>query len=206
MFTEEEALDFLRRRTGVTSDNGAREVAAELGRLSLALAQAAHVIRVRGTGYRGYLERLQTYPLESVLERVPGERYPYRVAEAMLIAAEQVEQRDPSGAVRVLLEALSVLSPAGVPRQSACLTIPRSRIDDADAVQAALGALTQASLAMDTGADAVNLHGLVQRVIRERAGERTRDVVRAAVRERGMSAWTRHRDQAVTYGRATRRR
>jgi tetratricopeptide (TPR) repeat protein len=182
VFTEEEALDFLRRRTGVTSDDGAREVAAELGRLPLALAQAAHVIRVRGTGYRGYLERLRTYPLESMLERVPGERYPHRVAEAMLIAAEQVEQRDPSGAVRVLLEALSVLSPAGVSRQLLHGIVRQAGIDDADAVEAALGALTQASLAMDTGADAVNLHRLVQRVIRERAGERIRDVVRAAVR------------------------
>ncbi|MFE0509558.1 FxSxx-COOH system tetratricopeptide repeat protein [Streptomyces sp. NPDC058964] len=182
VFTEEEALDFLRRRTGVDSDDGAREVAAELGRLPLALAQAAHVIRVRGTGYCGYLERLQTYPLESMLERVPGERYPHRVAEAMLIAAEQVEQQDPSGAVRVLMEALSVLSPAGVPRHLLHGIVRQAGIDDADAVEAALGALTQASLAMDAGADAVNLHRLVQRVIRERAGERVRDAVRAAVR------------------------
>ncbi|MFE7836425.1 FxSxx-COOH system tetratricopeptide repeat protein [Streptomyces sp. NPDC057474] len=182
VFTEEEALDFLRLRTGVASDDGAREVAAELGRLPLALAQAAHVIRVRGTGYRGYLERLRAYPLRTALEKVPGERYPHRVAEAMLIAAEQVEQRGPDGAVRVLLEVLSVLSPAGVPRRLLHGVVRQAGIDDVDAVEAALGALTQASLATDSGADAVNLHRLVQRVIRERAGERIRDVVRAAVR------------------------
>ncbi|MFI1439139.1 tetratricopeptide repeat protein [Streptomyces fructofermentans] len=182
VFTDEEALDFLRRRTRAGSDDGAREVAAELGRLPLALAQAAHVIRVRGTGYRGYLERLRGYPLESVLERVPGERYPHRVAEAMLIAAEQVERRDPSGVVRVLMEALSVLSPAGVPRHVLQGIVRQAGIEDTDAVEDALGALTQASLAMDAGADAVNLHRLVQRVIRERAGERLRDVVRAAAR------------------------
>ncbi|UUU22029.1 FxSxx-COOH system tetratricopeptide repeat protein [Streptomyces sp. DSM 40750] len=182
VFTEEEALDFLRRRTGVASDDGAREVAAELGRLPLALAQAAHVIRVRGTGYRGYLERLRAYPLRTALEKVPGERYPHRVAEAMLIAAEQVEQRGPDGAVRVLLEVLSVLSPAGVPRRLLHGVVRQAGVHDADVVEAALGVVTQASLATDSGADAVNLHRLVQRVIRERAGERIRDVVRAAVR------------------------
>ncbi|WP_159061525.1 FxSxx-COOH system tetratricopeptide repeat protein [Streptomyces europaeiscabiei] len=185
VFTEEEALDFLRLRTGVASDDGAHEVAAELGRLPLALAQAAHVIRARGTGYRGYLERLRAYPLRTALEKVPGERYPHRVAEAMLIAAEQVEQRSPDGTVRVLLEALSVLSPAGVPRRLLHGVVRQAGVDDVDAVEAALGALTRASLATDSGADAVNLHRLVQRVMRERAGEGIRDVVRAAVRHLG---------------------
>lgn len=183
VFTPEEALDFLRRRTGLPSDDqGAREVAGELGRLPLALAQAAHVIRARGTGYRAYLRQLRGYPLEAVLEKVPGERYPHRVAEAMLLAAEQVEERDPSGVVRALLEALSVLSPAGVPRELLYGVAREAGYEDRAVVETGLGALVQASLATGTGADAVAVHRLVQRVVRERAGEAVRTVVATVAR------------------------
>ncbi|MFE9449463.1 tetratricopeptide repeat protein [Streptomyces sp. NPDC006739] len=183
VFTPEEALDFLRRRTGLDSDDpGARAVTDELGRLPLALAQAAHVIRARGTGYRAYLERLRGYPLETVLEKVPGERYPHRVAEAVLLAAEQVEGRDPSGVVRALLEALSVLSPAGVPRELLYGVAKESGYEDRAVVEAGLGALVRASLATDAGADAVAAHRLVQRVMRERAGQEVRTVVATVAR------------------------
>ncbi|MGW4516303.1 FxSxx-COOH system tetratricopeptide repeat protein [Streptomyces sp. NPDC004393] len=180
VFTQEEALDFLSRRTGVPPDDGARDVAEELGRLPLALAQAAYVIRARGTGYRAYLERLRAYPLRTVLEKVPGERYPHGVAEAVLLAAEQVGQRHP--VVRLLLDALSVLAPSGVPRDVLRGVAKEAGADDTAEVEAGLGALTQASLVTDAGADAVSVHRLVQRVVRERAGEALRPVVGAVVR------------------------
>ncbi|MGV9244806.1 FxSxx-COOH system tetratricopeptide repeat protein [Streptomyces sp. NPDC003710] len=180
VFTEEEALDFLSRRTGVPADGGARDVAEELGRLPLALAQAAYVIRARGTGYRAYLERLRAYPLRTVLEKVPGERYPHGVAEAVLLAAEQVGQRHP--VVGLLLEALSVLAPSGVPRDVLRGVAKEAGADDTAEVEAGLGALAQASLVTDAGADAVSVHRLVQRVVRERAGEALRPVVGAVVR------------------------
>ncbi len=182
VFSQEEALAFLRHRTGVASDDGALEVAEELGRLPLALAQAAQVIRQRGTGYRAYLDRLRTFSLESVLDRVPGERYPHRVAEAVLIAAEQVEQRDPGLPVRILLDTLSVLAPSGVQKDLLYGVVRHRGVEDPAAVEAALGALTQASLVTDTGADAVSVHRLVQRVMRERAGDGLRTVVEAVAR------------------------
>ncbi|MEV5957192.1 tetratricopeptide repeat protein [Streptomyces sp. NPDC051987] len=181
VFTEEEALAFLRERVG-PDDDGAAELAAELGRLPLALAQAAHVIRSRGTGYRPYLARLRGYPLDAVLEKVPGERYPHRLAEAVLLAVEQAEQAGPPGAVRIVLEILSVLSPAGVPRELLHGAAREAGVEDPTAVADALGTLFQASLATDTGTDAPSLHRLVQRVVRERAGAALGPVAAAVAR------------------------
>ncbi|WP_268771147.1 tetratricopeptide repeat protein [Streptomyces sp. Je 1-369] len=166
VFTEEEALDFLRERSECGSPDGAAELAAELGCLPLALAQAAEVIRGRGVGYRGYLERLRAYPVREVLARAPGDRYPHRVGEAILLAVEGAEGRRGDGLVRVLLDALSVLSPDGVPRELLAGAVGGR---DPGAVDDVLGALVDASLITRVGGDAVAVHRLVQRVLRERA-------------------------------------
>ncbi|MFD6433847.1 tetratricopeptide repeat protein [Streptomyces venezuelae] len=166
VFTEEEALDFLRERSRCGAQDGAAELAAELGCLPLALAQAAEVIRGRGIGYRGYLERLRAYPVREVLARAPGDRYPHRVGEAILLAVEEVEGRCGGGLVRVLLDLLSLLSPDGVPRE---LLAGAAGGQDAGAVDDVLGALVDASLITRVGGDAVAVHRLVQRVLRERA-------------------------------------
>ncbi len=78
VFSAEEALAFLAERTGL-SDGDAAAVAAELGYLPLALAQAAAVIASRHEGYGTYLDRLRALPLEDhgTLEQ----RYPRGVAE-----------------------------------------------------------------------------------------------------------------------------
>jgi hypothetical protein len=59
VFSGQEALAFLRQRTGNADPEGARMVAAELGYLPLALAQAAAVIAGQRRGYGEYLERLR---------------------------------------------------------------------------------------------------------------------------------------------------
>ncbi|MEU7582599.1 tetratricopeptide repeat protein [Streptomyces sp. NPDC041068] len=172
VFTAVEALDFLAKRSGCGADDGAAELAAELGYLPLALAQAAEVIRGRGGGCLGYLERLRAYPVHEVLARVPGERYPHRVAEAILLAVEEVEGRSggEGGLVRLLLEMLSVLAPGGVPRELLHGALESSGGPyDASAVDDALGVLADVSLITRVGDDAVAVHRLVQRVLRERA-------------------------------------
>ncbi|MFK4064564.1 FxSxx-COOH system tetratricopeptide repeat protein [Streptomyces sp. NPDC029674] len=172
VFTQEEALDFLAKRSGCgTEADGAAEVAAELGHLPLALAQAAEVIRGRGGGYRGYLERLRAYPVHEVLAKVPGERYPHRVAEAILLAVEEVEGRpgEEGALVRPLLDMLAVLSPDGVPRELLTGAVELEAVRAGTPADSALGALVDASLITRVGDDAVAVHRLVQRVLRERA-------------------------------------
>src|SRR6185437_2627072 len=57
VFTEAQALTFLAVRTGQADAAGARELAAGLGLLPLALAQAAAVIAAQHLPYGTYLER-----------------------------------------------------------------------------------------------------------------------------------------------------
>jgi hypothetical protein len=59
--SEDEALAYLAQRTGLADADNARELAAELGNLSLALVQATAVISVQHLDYQTYLSRLRAY-------------------------------------------------------------------------------------------------------------------------------------------------
>jgi hypothetical protein len=69
VFSHEEALAFLAGRTGRADFGGARLLAAELGWLPLALAQAAAVIAAQHLDYGTYLERLRRSPADRLLPR-----------------------------------------------------------------------------------------------------------------------------------------
>ena len=69
VFTEKEALAFLAERTGITDAGGARHLAAELGYLPLAIAQAAAVIARQRLSYATYLERWRQLPVGTLLPR-----------------------------------------------------------------------------------------------------------------------------------------
>ena len=72
VFTPEEAGAFLAERTGLADPGGAGELAAELGFLPLALAQAAAVIRSQRLEYGTYLERLRALPVAAVPDPAGG--------------------------------------------------------------------------------------------------------------------------------------
>ena len=86
VFCLEEALAFLADRTGVADTAGASAVAAELGCLPLALAQAAAVIAGQRLSYATYLDRLRTLPVQEYLTREPGQPYPRGTAEAIVLS------------------------------------------------------------------------------------------------------------------------
>jgi hypothetical protein len=69
VFSWEEALAFLAGRTGSDDAAGARVLAGELGRLPLALAQAAAVIAAQHLDYPAYLARLRAKPVDQLLLR-----------------------------------------------------------------------------------------------------------------------------------------
>ena len=97
-------------------DGGAREVAAELGFLPLALAQAAAVIAAQHLDYAAYLARLRAVPVQDYLQRAAGEPYPHGVAEAIVLALDAVAGGDPGGLCRGLIDVVALLSAAGVSR------------------------------------------------------------------------------------------
>jgi hypothetical protein len=105
----------LRERTGLDDDAGAGQVAAELGWLALALAQAGAVIGVgrKHPRYGAYLDRLRNVQVSDHLVRVPGDPYPRGVAEAILVSVTDLTGEDADGLARRVLDVLSVLSPLG---------------------------------------------------------------------------------------------
>ena len=116
VFSEEEAAAFLAGRTGLADPAGAAAVAAELGYLPLALAQAAAVIAAQHLGYATYLERLRALPVAQYLTREAGQPYPHGVAEAVLLSLDAVQAGDQGGVCAGMLELMAVLSAAGVRR------------------------------------------------------------------------------------------
>ena len=206
-FRREESLAYLSERTGQVDDTDAQSVADELGDLPLALAQAAGVIGAQHLSYAAYLEKLRRLPLPRVL---PGSTvgYPKGTAEAILLSVESAEATDPSGTTSAVLETLAILDSTGTDRDFLAHLIAQPSmalsIGDAD-VDEVLGRLASASLATWTRAgDAVSMHRLVARALRDRSRARGgigKRLAQTAVAIDGLlvveeRAWA-ERDQAV---------
>ncbi len=173
VFTGQEALAFLARRTGRSEDAGARQLAGELGFLPLALAQAAAVIAAQHLDYPTYLTRLRTVPVQDLLKRVIGEPYPHGVAEAIVLALDATADGDPAGLCRGLINVVALLSTAWVSRallyaagQQGLLQYPHYETAAGPrTVDEALGRLANASLLTFSLDDAtVAAHRLTMRV------------------------------------------
>ena len=177
VFSEEEALLFLGRRTGLADDAAAATVAAELGYLPLALAQAATVIARQHLGYQKYLDRLRALPSEEYLEQP----YSRGVARAVLLSLDTVRAGDRAALYTVLMEIMAVLSAAGVRRdllhaagQAGVLASGGQRVPAA-LVDRALQQLADWSLlSFSLDGRTVIVHGLVSGVVRERVAREER--------------------------------
>jgi tetratricopeptide (TPR) repeat protein len=180
VFSEQEALAFLAKRTGRTSDGGALELAAELGFLPLALSQAAAVIAVQHLDYPTYLARLRSKPVDESLKRTTGEPYPHGAAEAILLALDAMADGDVTGLCQGLVNVVALLSSAGVSRvllyavgEQGLLSYPAA--DTAagrEQVDEALGRLASASLlTFSTDGTTVAAHRLTMRVAVDRLAQ-----------------------------------
>jgi hypothetical protein len=176
VFTEHEALAFLAERTGSADTAGAGVVAAELGYLPLALAQAAAVIAAQHVGYGTYLDRLRAMPVSELLRPVEAGQYPQGAAAAVLLSLEGVQAGDDTGICAAVMELLAVLSAAGVRRT---LVYEAARLGvlardgqagelPAEVVDRALARLAGVSLlTFSVDSSSVSVHRLVMRVISE---------------------------------------
>ena len=183
VFSAAEALAFLADRTGLADPAGAAAVAAELGYLPLALAQAAAVIAGQHLGYGTYLERLRALPVTQYLTRDEGQPYPHGVAEAVLLSLDAVRAGDQGGVCAGVMEILAVLSAAGVSRellheagQAGVLSGGEHRdVAAASVVDEALARLAERSLlTFSLDGQAVTVHRLAMRVVRDGLARRGR--------------------------------
>ena len=176
VFSEAEALTFLAARTGLADAAGARALAAELGCLPLALAQAAAVIASQHLSYGTYLDRLRRLPVADLLAAEEAGQYPRGVAAAVLLALDTVRAGDQGGACGAVMDLVAVLSAAGVRRSLIHAAarqglagrdgpLPALAPEAADRVLARLAGASLLTFSVD--GSAVSAHRLVMRVIRE---------------------------------------
>jgi len=179
-FTRPQSVGYLRARTGLADEDGADAVAQELGDLPLGLAQAAATIARQHLTYSTYLERLRQVPVRELLGRGPGEDYPHATAAALLLSVQATEASDRGGLAGWLLRVLAALSPDGIPgdlldglarvrpgRRLAVFRRRSRRVEwevDAAIERCVSGSLLEWSVA----GDAVIMHRLLARVLRER--------------------------------------
>jgi tetratricopeptide (TPR) repeat protein len=166
VFSRAEAVRLLAERTGMAEDSMANDLAAELGDLALALAHASACIADQHLGFADYLQRLRSFPVEEHLPRDVGDSYPTSIAQAILLSAASVEQREATA--QNILELLGILSPLGVPRQ---LLYGRPHESDRRAqIDRILGALASTSLiSFEEDGKTVLMHRLTQRILRDRS-------------------------------------
>jgi hypothetical protein len=183
VFTEAEALAFLRERTGLPDDAGAAELARELGWLPLGLAQAAAVIAVQRLDYPTYLARLNDMPVQDYLKQVTGDPYPRGVAEAIVLALDTAAEADPTGLRHGLISLIALLSAHGVSRSLLYAAGELGMLGQSgsqvavghNAVDQEVGELVSASLlTFSVDGSSVAGHPLTMRVVRERALDRQR--------------------------------
>ena len=181
VFSVAEALAFLAKLTGLDDADGAGELAAELGNLPLALAQAAAVIAAQHLDYAGYLDRLRATPV-----KLPGPGgYPRGVAAAVLLSLDDVRDGDDGVVCTAVMELLAVLSAAGVSRfllheaarQGALDRDGQAGAPSPEALNRALARaldrLARASLlTFSRDGSTVSAHRMVTRVIREQLSAR----------------------------------
>ncbi|HZM66008.1 MAG TPA: tetratricopeptide repeat protein [Nakamurella sp.] len=168
-YTRTESVTYLRDRTGLDDDTSADRVAEQLGDHPLALAQAAATIRRRRWPFQVYLDRLAGTPIDQLLTRLPGHDYPLATAPALLLGITGLESDDPSGLTNRVLRLLAVLSSDGVPRNLLQSLTDLDLDIDSDELDEVLEQCAAASaIAWSVTGDAVLMHRLLARVVRER--------------------------------------
>ena len=174
----EVAAGFLVARTGDADRAAARELAAGLGGLPLALEQAAAYMQATGislAGYRGLFRERQA----ELLARGEAAGHPEHVAATLGLALSKLEVEAPAAAGLVRL--LAFLAPDPVPlRLLVAGPDPASKLPaevapvvglllgDALAAGDAVAAVRRYSLAVPAGDGLVQVHRLVQAITRDR--------------------------------------
>ncbi len=118
VFDHSESIDYLLTVTQSDDHHSADELAARLGNLPLAIAQAAAFAQKRKLDLAQYLNRLDAYRSERVMPAVPGDYYARDVATALRIAIDDTLKELEAGmsrAARRLLGVLALLAESGVP-------------------------------------------------------------------------------------------
>ncbi|MEU3238269.1 FxSxx-COOH system tetratricopeptide repeat protein [Streptomyces anthocyanicus] len=170
VFTRTDSLTYLQGRVGGMDDEQADTLAADLGDLPLALAQAAGVIANGGVSLSLYHQLLATNTTR-ILERGGAPGYPAPVAATVTIAVDRLTDEHPDAIA--LLRLVALLGPE--PIRNAWLESVRPRLttipgdsDDPMWLHEALSPLSRYGLAR-TEPESFQIHRLTQAVLRDQS-------------------------------------
>ncbi|GAA3389133.1 tetratricopeptide repeat protein [Cryptosporangium minutisporangium] len=191
LFTREESTSYLLRIAGTPSDSGTRaaadSLAAELGDLPLALAQAAAYVETHGLSIGGYLAlyREQAGAGRLLAERI--EDYPHRVATTWLIHYTALAADQPAA-----LELLSLCAWLETDNVDLDLLLGRPEVLEgalagelarraatASGREELIGALVRTGLVTRLDDVRLRIHQLVAQVTRERLVEHDPEIAAA---------------------------
>ncbi|HII06093.1 MAG TPA: TIR domain-containing protein, partial [Methanotrichaceae archaeon] len=174
VFEEDEAVEFILKRTGEDDQDSAKELAKELDCLPLALEQACAYIKTRRKSIAGYLELFRQRKIELLKFPISRKDYDYTVATTWEISFQQVQ--DESEASADLLHLCAFLAPDNIPKSlliKGAEHLPEplaSAVADELRFDDAVAALNRYSL-LTVADDALSVHRLVQAVTRDRLSE-----------------------------------
>ncbi|MFG2123933.1 NB-ARC domain-containing protein [Streptomyces sp. NPDC048710] len=215
LFTERDAVDYLRRSLGPQFAGEPAgllgDLARDLGHLPLALSQASAFIRDSGEGvsaYRTLLADRSVTLMEAAPDRLPDGQT-HTLAAAWSLSLHRAEELGPRWVVRPLLHLVAMLDPNGIPAGALCSpavldhlgrgatasrSIPSGRPTaiTASDVKRGLRALHRLSLidhTPDAPTHAVRVHQLVQRAVRESLDDATRAVVGQVAADALVATW-----------------
>lgn len=180
LFSADESLHYLAGKLEQQQLDQAAELAAELGHIPLALAQAASVIADNEISCAAYLGRLadQHTRLEALFPPdALADDYTRTVATTWLASVDAADQLHPSGLASRLLRLAALLDPNGIPAEIFSTDGVLAHLGTSmDEVQTGLQNLRRVSLAdleppgQEGAGGVVRLHDLVQRASRETTG------------------------------------
>jgi hypothetical protein len=172
VFSRTESVALLRQRLPARPDTDLERLAEDLGDLPLAVAQAGSYLADTAMPTSDYLALLRDRVVDVLSQGEPAS-YPVTLAASLLVAFEHLAAADP--AALQLLCLVSVLAPEPIPldqllTRPELLDEPLARTAaDPIALSATLSLLRRRGLArIDSGS--IQLHRLVQAVLRARAG------------------------------------
>jgi tetratricopeptide (TPR) repeat protein len=174
-----ESVAILQGRVAGLGDADADRLAAQLGDLPLAVAQAAGFMAETSMAAAQYLELLGTQPGQLLDQAAAGSSYPRSLAAATQLIAARLDAEDPAAAQ--LAGLCAFLAPEPIPEDlftSAVGDLPgelAARAPDPLGWRQTLGHLARQSLARIDQRGLV-MHRLAQAILRDRFGEQERRV------------------------------
>jgi len=161
---EDEAVEFLLKRTGQSDRAGAEKLALELGYLPLALEQASGYIASASISFQHYISLINETKAKVLSLGIP-EDYPESVATTWQISFNSLVKDSELGVLIISISAF--LKSENIPKWILVPKELQEKINDPIEINNAYVALGRYSLA-ELKENSISIHKLVQLIIRER--------------------------------------